>query len=170
MVLSRARPPAQISTIAGNSSAGFWGDGGSAGLAMISNPGSLVLDLAGGLIFAVSLASERISSVVVLTWPLLLQDTGNVRLRRIDLATGDIAAFAGTGRVGLNGTGTFAPDGALATETDLPSGRSVVLAVRPWDGGIAYADFNFHVVRVFVGGRVWTVSVGAGLLEEVRRT
>lgn len=86
-----------------------------------------------------------------------MQDTGNVRLRRVDLVTGVISAFAGTGHVELNGTGTFSPDGSLAIETDLPHGRSIGLAVRPWDGAIAYADFNFHVVRIFVEGRVWTV-------------
>lgn len=78
-------------------------------------------------------------------------------LRRVDLSTGVITLFAGTGRVFVNGTGALSPDGSPATATDLPVGRSLVLAVRPSDGGIAYADFNFHVVRVIVAGRVWTV-------------
>lgn len=95
-----------ISTVAGTGIAGFSGDGGPAHLAQLRQPHSIVLD-----------GADR----------LLICDIGNQRIRRVDLASGRIDSFAGTGvaqptadgapRVGtpLQGPRTLAcaPDGTL---------------------------------------------------------
>lgn len=95
-----------ISTLAGTGVAGFSGDGGPAGAAQLRQPHSIVVDRRDGL---------------------LICDIGNQRIRRVDLATGIIDTWAGTGvaqptpdgapRAGtpLNGPRTFAfaPDGTL---------------------------------------------------------
>ena len=65
-----------ISTLAGTGAAGFSGDGGPAARAQLRQPHSLVLDGGGGL---------------------LICDVGNHRVRRVDLSTGTIATYAGTG-------------------------------------------------------------------------
>ena len=73
-----------ITTIAGTGQAGFSGDGGPASKAQFRQPHSIALDRSGGL---------------------LVCDIGNHRVRRIDLATGMIDTFLGTGERGIT------PDG-----------------------------------------------------------
>jgi streptogramin lyase len=65
-----------ISTVAGNGTQGFSGDGGPATKATLSNPHSIVLDADGHLYIC---------------------DIGNHRIRRVDAKTGVITTFAGTG-------------------------------------------------------------------------
>ena len=73
-----------VSTIAGNGTAGFSGDGGPGPQAQLSQPHSIALDSAGGLYIC---------------------DIANHRIRRVDLKTGVITTFAG------NGEKKTAPDG-----------------------------------------------------------
>ena len=68
-----------ISTIAGTGQPGFSGDGGPATKAQFKQPHSIALDRSGGL---------------------LVCDIGNHRVRRIDLSTGVIDTFLGTGERG----------------------------------------------------------------------
>ena len=65
-----------ISTFAGTNVAGFSGDGGPAGRAQLRQPHSIAID-----------RQHR----------LLICDIGNQRIRRVDLATGLIETYAGTG-------------------------------------------------------------------------
>src|SRR5580704_17169339 len=65
-----------ISTLAGNGSPGFAGDGGPAAKAQFKQPHSVAFDPSGAL---------------------LICDIGNNRIRRIDLKTGTIDTYAGTG-------------------------------------------------------------------------
>jgi sugar lactone lactonase YvrE len=65
-----------ISTIAGTGVAGFSGDGGPAHRAQLRQPHSIAVDSAGGL---------------------LVCDVGNHRVRRVDLRSGGIETYAGTG-------------------------------------------------------------------------
>jgi sugar lactone lactonase YvrE len=65
-----------ITTIAGTGEAGFSGDGGAAVKAQLRSPHSITLDRTGGL---------------------LICDIGNHRVRRVDLKTGLIDTFLGTG-------------------------------------------------------------------------
>lgn len=67
----------KITTVAGNGKKGYGGDGGPAIQAMLVEPNDCFLDGKGGLLIA---------------------DIGDWRIRRLDLRTGTISTFAGTGR------------------------------------------------------------------------
>jgi sugar lactone lactonase YvrE len=86
-----------ISTVAGNGSPGYAGDGGLATQAMISAPAGLVLDGAGTIYFV---------------------DSGNHAVRRVDAFSGIITTIAGTGVQGY--TGDAGP--ATAARLSLPQG------------------------------------------------
>jgi gliding motility-associated-like protein len=89
-----------ISTIAGNGTAGFSGDGGLAVTAQINNPSDIIVDAAGNIYFV---------------------DSQNFRVRKIDAVTGIISTVAG------NGMGTYAGETILAIDAGLhyPNGLAV---------------------------------------------
>jgi DNA-binding beta-propeller fold protein YncE len=89
-----------ISTVAGNGSPGFAGDGGPAAKAQFKQPHSLAFDPSGNV---------------------LVCDIGNNRIRRIDLKTGQIDTYAGTGEKKPT------PDGAPLEGTPLNEPRSMDL-------------------------------------------
>jgi DNA-binding beta-propeller fold protein YncE len=92
-----------ITTVAGDGTAGFAGDGGKAVNARLKQPHSIALDGAGGLYVA---------------------DIGNLRIRRVDLRSGFIETVAGTGEKG-------APrDGATLLETPLDGPRALDFDTR----------------------------------------
>ncbi len=66
----------KISTVAGNGTSGFSGDGGAAIQAQLNQPHSIQLDQRGNLYVC---------------------DIGNHRIRKVDLRTGIVTTFAGTG-------------------------------------------------------------------------
>ena len=86
-----------ISTVAGDGTQGFSGDGGPAVLAQLAWPYEVEFDAAGNM-------------VICDTW-------GNNRVRRVDAVTGIITTIAGTGTKGYNG------DGILATAADRATPR-----------------------------------------------
>lgn len=90
-----------ISTVAGTGTAGFSGDGGPATRAQLRSPHSIVVDSKGRL---------------------LVCDTGNHRVRRVDLTTGTIETYAGTGER------RPAIDGAALTTTSLNGARTLDVA------------------------------------------
>jgi sugar lactone lactonase YvrE len=92
------RKTKKISAIAGTGSAGFSGDGGPAAKAQFKQPHSIAFDRDGGL---------------------LVCDIGNNRIRRIDLKTGIINTFAGTGEKKPT------PDGAPLAGTPLNGPRAI---------------------------------------------
>lgn len=117
--IRRVNASGSISLFAGTGAKGFAGDGGAAAQARFNSPTGLAVDATRNHLYVV--------------------DTGNHRIRRIDLANNTITTFAGTGLAGLNA------DGA-ATSTQLNSPGAVAV-----DGaGIVYiADTNNHrLVRV----------------------
>jgi DNA-binding beta-propeller fold protein YncE len=89
-----------ISTVAGTGSAGFGGDGGPAAKAQFRQPHSIAFDPEGKL---------------------LVCDIGNNRIRRIDLTSGVIDTYAGTGEKKPT------PDGAPLTGTPLNGPRALDL-------------------------------------------
>ncbi len=106
-----------ITTIAGNASRGFSGDGGQATDAALYWPGGLAVDDAGSLFFT---------------------DSGNQRIRKVDLATSVITTIAGDGTKGYGG------DGGDAAHAQLDSPASVVL---DGTGQLYFADRNNYCVR-----------------------
>lgn len=87
-----------IATVAGTGQTGFAGDGGPAAQALFNRPHSIALDGQGSLYIA---------------------DIGNHRIRRVDLATGMVATFAGTGQRAPT------PDGAPVGGTPLNGPRAL---------------------------------------------
>jgi sugar lactone lactonase YvrE len=88
-----------ISTVAGNGSAGYSGDGGSATLAQLNGPSGMTVDGKGNLYIA---------------------DTGNNRIRMVD-TLGNIVTVAG------NGTGGYSGDGGVATSSSLKTPYGVAV-------------------------------------------
>jgi sugar lactone lactonase YvrE len=78
--------------VAGNGTAGFGGDGGPATAAELNEPAGIALDEAGNLYIA---------------------DSGNNRVRMVNLNSGIITTFAGNGTAGSSG------DGGPPTEAEL---------------------------------------------------
>ena len=87
-----------ISTVAGTGVAGFAGDGGPATQAMLRQPHSIAFDREGRL---------------------LICDIGNLRIRRVDLSTGIIETWAGTGEKKPT------PDGSPIRGTPLNGPRAI---------------------------------------------
>lgn len=124
-------------TIAGNEdlAAGYEGDGGPALAARLNNPQGLAIDLAGNLLIA---------------------DSSNAVVRRVDLGSGNISAFAGNNIYGTAGDG----GSALAAQLKAPWSLAVDAA-----GDVYIADNGAHVVRrVAPDG---TISTVAGIADSV---
>jgi len=90
-----------ITTIAGTGVAGFDGDGGPATRARLRHPHSIAFDRDGTL---------------------LICDIGNQRIRRVNLQSGVISTYAGTGQGGAT------PDGAPVRGTPLRGPRTIEVA------------------------------------------
>jgi sugar lactone lactonase YvrE len=108
-----------ITTVAGNGSTGFSGDGGPATSAALSNPSGLAIDSDGNLFIA---------------------DQSNQRIRRVDAATGVITTVAGSG----DQLPAFSGDGGPATSARLANPYDVAV-----DGGgnLFIADLANQRVR-----------------------
>jgi len=93
-----------ISTLAGTGTPGFSGDGGKASQAQLRQPHSIALDPGGESLY--------------------IADIGNRRIRRVDLKTGIIDTFAGTGE------SKPTPDGAPLDGTPLNGPRAMAFDSR----------------------------------------
>jgi sugar lactone lactonase YvrE len=122
-----------ITTVAGNGSSGYAGDGGPATAAALNGPFGVAVDAQGNLYIA---------------------DTGNNRIRRVDAATGVITTVAG------DGTNRFGGDGGPAVNASLSSPRGVAVDAA---GNLFLTDtFNSRIRRVDVGTGVITTVAGNG--------
>lgn len=124
----------EITTVAGNGTAGFSGDGGPATSAELNFPDGVALDTNGNL---------------------YIGDARNNRIREVALSSGTITTVAGNGAPGYSG------DGSLATnaELDFPSRPFVDAA-----GNIYIADYqNNRVRKVNVTTGIVTTIVGTGV-------
>jgi len=94
-----------ITTVAGNGTSGFSGDGGPAVSAQLHNPSGVAVDSSGNLYIA---------------------DTGNNRIRMVT-AGGTISTIAGNGIAGYSGDGGAGITAQLAGPTGIAIGKSGVL-------------------------------------------
>jgi sugar lactone lactonase YvrE len=118
-----------ISTVAGNGTAGFSGDGAQATAAQISGVAGIALDGAGNL---------------------YIVDSGNHRIRIVNTTTGIISTFAG------NGTGAYTGDGGQATAASLHYPSGVAADVN---GNIYISDAGNNCIRkVDATGTISTIA------------
>lgn len=106
-----------ISTVAGDGTFGFSGDGGPATNASLANPVSVAVDVNGNLFIA---------------------DFSNSRVRRVDAATGIISTVAGNGNFGFSG------DGGPAINARLFGPWGIALDAF---GNLYFADRNNNRIR-----------------------
>jgi sugar lactone lactonase YvrE len=119
-----------ITTVAGNGTLGYLGDGSAATSAELNGPTGLALDGAGNLYIA---------------------DKGNNAIRKVTAATGVITTVAG------NGTQGFSGDAGLATVAQLNNPNSVAVDGA---GNLYIADSNNNRVRMVsvTTGNISTVA------------
>jgi sugar lactone lactonase YvrE len=94
---------------------------------------------------------------------LYVSDTGNQRIRYIDLQAGTVTTFAGSTPVLGNNTiydknelyagGDFADGDALKAKFDFPKGLAVTS-----EGGVLIADSLNHAIRYLLNGKVTTIA------------
>ena len=108
------------------------GDGGPATAAHIDGPKGIVFDA---------------------NWNLLIADSGNDKIRRVDATTGVISTIAGTGKTGGGG------DGGPAPAAELHEPRTI--AVAP-DGSIFFTEPQVHRVRRIDPSGIITTFAGTG--------
>jgi sugar lactone lactonase YvrE len=123
---------ATSTVVAGNGTAGYTGDTGSAVSAELNAPSKVVVDAAGNLYIA---------------------DTGNSVVRFVNAATGNISTIAGNGTAGYTGDG----GPATAAELNRPQGLAVDLG-----GHVYVADTGNNVVRYFGPNGLIVTWAGTG--------
>ena len=122
-----------ITTVAGDGTFGYGGDGGAAVAAQLASPAGLALDGAGNLYIA---------------------DNNNHRIRKVD-AAGVITTVAGSGMGGFGGGG-YGGDGGAATSAQLYWPRGVALDGA---GNLYIADSgNSRIRKVDPAGVISTVA------------
>ena len=122
-----------ITTVAGNGSPGYSGDGGPSTSAQLSYPSGVAVDGSGNLYIA---------------------DQGNSRVRKVTAATGAITTAAGNGTFGYSG------DGGPAIGAQLSDPRGVAV---DGSGNLYIADFGYGVIRkVAVATGIITTGAGGG--------
>lgn len=129
-----------ITTVAGNGTGGFAGNGGSATAAALDSPFGLAVDAAGNIFIA---------------------DTGNHRIRKVD-PQGNITTVAGNGTAINNpGSGAALGDGGQATSASLFGPESVAVDAA---GNLFIADALHRRVRRVdaVTGIITTVAGNGG--------
>ncbi len=129
-VVRKISPDGTITTVAGNGSAGFSGDGGPATDAQLNDPRGLAVDATGNIYIA---------------------ETRNCRIRKVNASNGTISTIAG------NGSCTFSGDHGPATQATLiPSGVALDAA-----GNIYISDYSNGGIRK-ISAADGTISTVAG--------
>jgi streptogramin lyase len=125
----RIEPPGIISTFAGDGSGKFSGDGGPAASAGLVEPNGLAFDAAEELLFIADVADHRV--------------------RAVELSSGVISTFAGTGEARHDG------DGGPATAAGVFGARAVALAP---DGALYILERGGSSLRCMREGVIHTVA------------
>jgi hypothetical protein len=159
-----------ITTVAGNGTAGFSGDGGAATSAELNSPTSVAVDAHGDIFIAdfsnnrireVNAATGLISTIANINQPVsvAVDAAGNVLvaepvlIQEVNVTTGVITTVAGNGNSGYNGDGIPATSASL----DDPRGLAVDAA-----GNIFFADDGNNRVR--------EVNASTGLISTIAGT
>jgi streptogramin lyase len=127
-----------VTTVAGTSKRGYSGDGGKATEAMLNEPNDCCLDGKGGLLIA---------------------DVSDWRIRRLDLKTGTITTFAGTGKPKGKVDRKAIGDGGRATKAILVGARAVCVDGK---GNVYVCEREGNAVRKIDERGVITTLAGTG--------
>ncbi len=170
-IIRRVTPAGIISTIAGNGTPGFSGDGGNATNAELDGPYGVVVDAIGNIYFTEDFNGiiRKVTPVGIistiaagLSYPkgialdatgnIYIADDGNNRIRKVTLA-GIISTLAGNGISGFSG------DGGNATNAELNSPRGVVVDAI---GNIYISDDGNHRIRTVTPAGIISTLAGNG--------
>ncbi len=127
-----------ISTVAGTGKKGYSGDGGKATEAGLVEPNDCCLDGKGGLLIA---------------------DVGDWRIRRVDLKTGTISTFAGTGRKSGKLDRSAIGDGGPASKAVIVGARAVCVDGM---GNTYICEREGNAIRKVTAEGVITTLAGTG--------
>ncbi len=119
-----------VTTLAGNGQAGFAGDGKRGAAVKFNQPHSVILDGQGGVLVA---------------------DTKNHRLRRIDISTGIVSTIAGTGEKKLPSDGADAATAPLFGPRSLAVDRSSIWLVLREGNSVWRIDRNSGTIHHVAG-------------------
>ncbi len=134
--IRRVAPGGAITTVAGDGSSGYSGDGGPATEASLSYPNSVAVDGAGNLYIGEGdFDSDSTGGFVFVN-----QSPGNERIRKVD-ASGTITTVAGDGTAGYGGDG----GAAASAQLNNPSGVAVDSA-----GNVYISDSGNNAIRLLV--------------------
>ena len=120
----------QISTIAGNGTYGFSGDGGPATAAQLANPYGLAVDSAGHVFIA---------------------DDLNYRVRQLDLATGVITTIAGDGQGAYSGDGGPATAAGMSPQSVVVDGAGHLYIADTGSDRVRMVDLATGIITTVVG-------------------
>ena len=131
-------PTGRLSIVAGTGEKGSSGDGGPAVLARLREPNDCCLDGRGGLLIA---------------------DVADWRVRRVDLRTGVITTFAGSGKPAGKLDPSKLGDGGLAVDAVIPGARAVCVDGR---GSTFLCEREGNAIRRVDASGVITTFAGTG--------
>jgi streptogramin lyase len=137
-VIRRVSDRRIISTVAGTGKRGFGGDGGKATQALLVEPNDCCLDGKDGLLIA---------------------DVGDWRIRRLDLNTGLISTFAGTGRAKGKVDHTKIGDGGPAKNAVIVGARAVCVDGK---GNTYICEREGNAIRKVDAKGIITTIAGTG--------
>ncbi len=128
-----------ISTVAGNGTPGYSGDGGSAITAELNDPTAVALDASGDLFIA---------------------DTGNSVIREVKPGPGGLLSLGTISTIAGGGPNSDPESSGSATDAALsgPSGLAM-----DGSGNLYIADTGNSVIREVSGGNISTIAAAAGL-------
>ena len=130
-VIRGITPGGVINLLAGTYTSGFGGDGGQASQALLSSPRGIAMDANSNIFFC---------------------DTGNSRVRRVDMASQIITTVAGNGVSAYSGDGGLAVNASLST----PTGVAVDAA-----GNVYISDTDNQCIR-YLNMMTGTITTVAG--------
>ena len=119
-----------ITTLAGTGQARFSGDGGPAAQAALNEPAALALD-----------GQSR----------LFIADQSNHRVRVVDLKTGLISTYAGTGSAAYDGDGVPASSASLSGPSGLIVRDGVLYIADTFNGRIRAVDLSTGLISTAIG-------------------
>jgi sugar lactone lactonase YvrE len=134
--IRKISPTGIITTIAGNGTQGFSGDGNLATMAQLYGPSHIAVDNSGNVFFT---------------------DFYNNRIRKIDVGNGFITTVAG------NGTGGFNGDSGLAIQATLYSPNGIAIDDA---NNLYFSDYGNHRIRkIDINGIITTIAGNGGLVD-----